>query len=671
MTDTDTLPKSLLASYRKYGDRKVAMRQKDLGIWRSYTWKESYEQVRTLALGLLSLDLQREDKVCIIGDNDPQYFWAQLAIESCGAAAVGIFTDSGPAEIEYIVNHSDAVLVFAKDQEQCDKLLEIQHRVTKVRHVIYWDEKGLWSYDEPWLLCYEEVQERGRALGADRPDLFAQSVAQGDGEELAVFCYTSGTTGVPKGAMLSHRNLIAGCDQTIEVDPRLDTDEYVSFLPPAWITENTLGLTVHLRTGMVVNFPESPETVQENIREVAPQALLFSARLWENMVALVQVKMIESTWLNRLLYRIAMPIGYRYAEQRFEQRRQPGPLLRALYWLGDVTVFQSLRDKLGLIKVKSAYSSGAALDPDVIRFFRTIGVNIKQLYGSTEAQVHTLHIGDDVRFETVGVPPPRTKIRIADDGEILVMGPTVIRGYHKNPEAAESAFLVDEDGERWYRTGDAGTIHPSGHLIYLDRVKEMLALSTGEKYSPQYIEGRLKFSPYIRNAMTIGGEDTPFVTALINIDFDNVGRWAERRGLAYTTFVDLSQKPEVYELIRQDVDHVNSTLPPPARVRRFVLLHKEFDADEGELTRTRKLRRGLLGERYGDMIEAMYGGLDSVQVRAEVKYRDGREGVIQTAVRVATLDEGSGAPGGDRPGPSLGHVPDEAGGAANGEERTA
>jgi long-chain acyl-CoA synthetase len=335
-----------------------------------------------------------------------------------------------------------------------------------------------------------------------------------------------------------------------------------------------------------------------------------------------------------------MPVGYKVAGLRFEERKPVGLLWRFLYTLGEFAVFQPLRDKLGLVNAKTAYTSGAAQSPDVIRFFRAIGVNIKQLYGSTEAQTHTLHIGDDVRFETVGIPPPGMEIKIAEDGEILVKGPTVARGYYKNPEATERAFFVDQDGQRWYRTGDAGHMGSGGHLIYLDRMKEMLTLSSGEKYSPQYIEGRLKFSPYVHNVMSIGGEDSPFVAALINIDFDNVGRWAERQGLAYTTFVDLSQKPEVYALIQQDVEGVNRTLPPAARVHKFVLLHKEFDADEGELTRTRKLRRATLSQRYGDMIGAMYGGGDRVQVQAAVKYRDGREGVIETTVRIATLEDG-------------------------------
>lgn len=636
MTDAtaDTLPKCFLAKVQHYGDDKVAMRQKDLGIWRNITWNESYEHVRRFSLGIVSLGLQRGDKVCIIGDNDPQYFWGQLAIQAAGGVAVGIFTDSVPREIQYVVDHSDATLVLAKDQEQCDKLLEIREQVPGVRRVVYWDEKGLWSYDEPWLISFEEVETLGDALDREQPSVFEELVEQGKGDDLAIFCYTSGTTGLPKGVMISHSNLIAGCDLTMNVDPRTDTDDYLSFLPPAWITENVLGLTVHLRTGMIVNFPEAPETVQENIREVAPRALLFSARLWEHLVAMVQMRMTDSSAINRLLYRLFMPVGYKVAQMRFEGERRVSLPWRLLYALGDLAVFHPLRDKLGLINIKSAYSSGAALSPDVVRFFRAIGVNIKNLFGSTEAIVHTLHIGDDIRFETVGVPLPGMKVKIADDGEILVRGPTLFQGYYKSPEATAEKL---KDG--WFHTGDAGYIDEDGHLIYLDRVKDLLELAGGEKFSPQYIEGQLKFSPYIRDAMAVGGADKEYVTAIINIDFDNVGRWAEGRGLAYTTFVDLSQKPDVYDLIQADVERVNRPLPPPARVRKFVLLHKEFDPDEAELTRTRKLRRSYMEDRYKLMVDTMYGGGEEVHVRAEVKYRDGRTGVVETSVRVCSLDQ--------------------------------
>jgi len=637
MIDADTLPKSLRAACRIYGEDRTAMRQKDMGVWRSFTWKESHEQVRTLCLGLLGLGFQRGETSCIIGDNDPQYFWAQMAIQAAGGAAVGIFTDSTPNEIEFIVEHADARIVFAKDQEQVDKLLELKPRIPAVRLVVYWDGKGLWNYDDRWLAAYDAVQAQGRQLGERQPDLYDRTVDAGKGDDLAIFCYTSGTTGEPKGAMITHANLIAGCELTTKVDPRMEGDEYLSFLPPAWITENVLGLTMHLRTGMLVNFPEAPETVQENLREITPHAQLFSARLWESLVSLVQVKMTETTFLNRQLYRLFMPVGYRVAGLRYEEHKPIGPAWRVLNALGELAVFRPLRDKLGMTRIRSAYSSGAAQSPEVIRFFRAIGVNIKQLYGSTEAQTHTLHIGTDVRFETVGVPLPGMNVRIAEDGEILVSGPSVFKGYHKNPGATQSAFYVDGQGERWFRTGDAGLLEKDGHLIYLDRLKEMITLSGGESYSPQFIEGQLKFSPYIRDVMSVGGEDRPFVSALINIDFENVGRWAERRGLAYTTFVDLSQKPEVYELIRQDVERVNRNLPEKARVRYFVLLHKEFDPDEAELTRTRKLRRRTLEDHYREILEALYTGRREVRVSATVRYRDGREGQITTTVRVEGL----------------------------------
>ena len=637
MIDADTLPKSLRAACRIYGEDRTAMRQKDMGVWRSFTWKESHEQVRTLCLGLLGSGFKRGETSCIIGDNDPQYFWAQLGIQAAGGAAVGIFTDSTPPEIEFVVQHADARIVFAKDQEQVDKLLELKPRIPAVRRVVYWDGKGLWNYDDPWLAAYDDVQAQGRQLGEQQPDLYDRTVDAGKGDDLAIFCYTSGTTGEPKGAMITHANLIAGCELTTKVDPRMEGDEYLSFLPPAWITENVLGLTMHLRTGMLVNFPEAPETVQENLREITPHAQLFSARLWESLVSLVQVKMTETTFLNRQLYRLFMPVGYRVAGLRYEEHKPIGPAWRVLNALGELAVFRPLRDKLGMTRIRSAYSSGAAQSPEVIRFFRAIGVNIKQLYGSTEAQTHTLHIGTDVRFETVGVPLPGMNVRIAEDGEILVSGPSVFKGYHKNPGATQSAFYVDGQGERWFRTGDAGLLEKDGHLIYLDRLKEMITLSGGESYSPQFIEGQLKFSPYIRDVMSVGGEDRPFVSALINIDFENVGRWAERRGLAYTTFVDLSQKPEVYELIRQDVERVNRNLPEKARVRCFVLLHKEFDPDEAELTRTRKLRRRTLEDHYREILEALYTGRREVRVSATVRYRDGREGQITTTVRVEGL----------------------------------
>ncbi len=635
MSAVDTLPKHLLDTTARY-EKQVAMRKKTLGIWREFTWRESCDAVRDLTLGLVSLGLQRGDKTAILGDNDPEYYWAELATQSAGAVAVGVFTDSSPAEIQYIVNHSDAVVVFAKDQEQCDKLLAARDQLPLVKKVIYWDERGLWNYHdrEGWLMSFGDVQNLGRELREREPQKFAQMVVQGAADDLAILCYTSGTTGQPKGVMIAHRNLIAGYTNVTAVDKRNRADEFLSFLPMAWITEHVLGITGHVITGNVVSFPEAPETVQQNLREIAPHSLLFSSRLWEGIVSTIQVRINDTTRLNRLWYDTFLPIGYRVADLKFAKASIPFHL-RILNALGETIVFQPLRDKFGLHRIRLAYSSGAALSPDMLRFCRAIGLNLKQLYGSTEAEIHTFHRDDDIKFESVGNPAPGVEVKISPEGEILIKSDCVFQGYYKNPQTTAEKLR-----EGWFYTGDAGYLDEDGHLIYLDRVVDLLELAAGQKYSPQYIEGRLKFSPYVKDVMTIGSKQRPHVTAIINIDFENVGRWAERHGVGYTAFVDLSQKPEVYELIRADVERVNKTLPPAARVRKFVLLHKEFDPDEAELTRTRKLRRGFIEERYREMIEAMYGEGGDVRVRASVKYRDGRTGEIETAIRVCALEDG-------------------------------
>jgi long-chain acyl-CoA synthetase len=629
----DTLPKNFLNRVRQYGDQKIAMRKKEYGIWREFTWADSFQHVKHFCLGLISLGLERGNKVCIIGDNDPEFYWAELAAQSAGGTTIGIFTDSIPMEIEYIVNHSDSNFVVAQDQEQCDKLLEIKHHINRVEHVIYWDERGLWGYDDPWLMSFEEVEALGRKYEKDHPQTFEESVSQGNGEDIAIFSYTSGTTGLPKGAMIAHRNFVDYIQNMTEIETWYDSDDYLSFSPMAWITEQAMGLTGHVINGFVVDFIESPETVRENIREIAPHSLLFSSRLWESLVSQVQMRISDTSLINRILYRIFMPIGYKVADMRFEERRE-NLLWRILYLLGEISLFRPLRDQLGLSRIRFAYTSGAALSPDAVRFFRTIGVKLKNLYGSTEGIVHTVHRDDDFKYTSVGKPPPGMQIKIAANGEILIKGSSVFTGYYKDPEKTAATL---KDG--WFHTGDAGYLDEDGHLIYLDRVKDLLQLAGGESFSPQYIEGRLKFSPYIRDVMAVGGADKEYVTTIIIIDFDNVGRWAEKRGIAYTTFVDLSQKPEVYDLILADIERVNQTLPPPARVKKFALLHKEFDPDEAELTRTRKLRRKFMEGRYKQMIETMYSGGEEVRVQAEVKYRDGREGIIDTAVRIKTLEE--------------------------------
>ena len=632
-----TIPQYFLHQVQTQPSGKVAARQKEFGIWREFTWSDSYEQVRDLAMGLIALGVRRGDKICTVGDNDRQYLWAYFALQAAGAAQVGLFTDATATEMAYVIDHSDATFVLAKDQEQCDKMLEIRDRIPNVRKVIYWDDRGLWDYDDPWLVPFAEVQQLGRELAEREPGRFDTEVALGGADDIAMLCYTSGTTGMPKGVMLSHGNIISTIELYHKVDPRRDTDNHVSFLPLGWIAEPILGFAAHVFAGVIINFPEEPETVRQNIREIAPDMLFYNARLWDSLVGMVQVRMNDATRLNRTLFNRFLPVGYRLADARFN-KQQPGVGLRMAYALGDRLVFGPLRDQLGLSRIRAAYTAGSSLSPDAMRFFHALGINLKQIYGSTEVTGGaTVHRDGDIKFASVGQPAPGVELRIAADGEIQIAGPMVMKGYYKDP-ANTAKDILEENGRRWFRSGDAGYIDDDDHLIYLDRVKDMLTLANGERFSPQFIEGRLKFSPYIRDVMAVGGENRAFVTALVIIDFENVGQWAEKQRIGYTTFVDLSQKPQVYELVRGTVEEVNESLPVAARIKRFVLMHKEFDADEAEMTRTRKLKRNVLFDRYSAILDGMYAGEELIQVRAPVRYQDGSEGFIETAIRVMGLE---------------------------------
>lgn len=634
----DTLPKQFLARVREHGGNKVAMRKKRYGIWMQFTWQDSFQHVHDFCLGLISLGLQRGDKILIIGDNDPEYYWAELAAHSAGMTTVGAFTDAAPKEIQYIATNSDSVLVVAHDQEQVDKLLEIQTELPNIRYVVYWDDRGLFNYEDPWLMSFEDVEELGRQYGRQNPSAFEENVRLGSSEDYAIFSYTSGTTGLPKAAMITHANLLFGNRHVASIQSLQPGDDHVSFSPMAWIAEQGLGLANHLVYSVVVNFPEKPETVQHDIREIAPHTLLFASRLWESLVSMVQARMADSNWLNRKLYEWFMPVGYRMAEMA-ERKVQPGAWQRFLYWMGDMAVFAPLRDKMGLRRIRFAYTSGAAVSPEIIRFFRALNIQLLQLYGSTECQTHTLHYVNDVQLGTVGKPPPGVQIKVTEQGEVAVKSRSVFVGYYKAPEKTAEVL---RDG--WFYTGDAGYIDDNGHLVYLDRMSDMRELSDTEKFSPQFIEVRLKFSQYIQDVMTIGSREMPYVTALVTLNFDNTARWAEKRGLSFTTMVDLSQKPPVYDLIEREVENINKSLPPASRIRKFAILYKTFDADESELTRTRKLRRRTLEERYGDIIHGMYEGKDKVQVQAEVTYQDGRKGLTETEVSIRSVGDVSDLP---------------------------
>jgi len=625
----ETLPQALRENYRKYGAHVVAMRVKDRGVWQEYTWEDYYLKVKYFCLGLMSLGLEKGDKVSILGENKPEWFWAELAVQSSRGAAVGIFTDCLPEEVKYYAEHSDSTFAVAHDQEQVDKFLEIKNDLPKLKKVIYWDPKGLWTYKDPILISFDEVIELGKSHANKHPDLFDKMVDQGSGDDIAAFCYTSGTTGLPKGGMLSQRWLVASATEWGRLDGWFGKNyEYLSFIPPAWITEQGIGIAGSILASMVVNFPEEPETVQENIREIGPHILFFGARLWENLNRMVQAKMIDSTFLRRLIYRITLPIGLKVADLKTGQRKASLPW-RVIYFLAYHALFRQLRDRLGLSNLDVVYSAGAAVSPDIIKYFKALGIDVRLFYGSTEQGVMTMPRKGDIRPETSGPPVPWVEIKLSDEGEILIKNKYPYSGYYKNPEATAEKV---KDG--WFYTGDFGYLNEDGHLIVIDRMDDLKELAGGKKFSPQYTEVRLRFSPYIKDALIIGGPDKEFVTTLINIDLENMGRFAEARHIAYTTFTDLSQKREVIDLIKREIAKVNLTLPEWTRVRKFVNLHKEFDADEDELTRTRKLRRTFVEDRYKDLIHALYGDTDTYKVEATVTYRDGRKGVIETSIHV-------------------------------------
>jgi long-chain acyl-CoA synthetase len=624
-----TLPALLLERARRT-PHQVALRAKHLGIWHETTWATYLDQVKQFSLGLRALGLDLGDKLAIIGDNRPVTVIAELAAQAAGAASVGLFQDAVPREIGYVVHDADARFAVVEDQEQVDKLLELRAQLPRLAKIVYYDHRGLRHYDrgDGLLLSFAEVMQLGRAQATEHPDAFEATIAEGRGDDLAILCYTAGATGSPRGAMLSHTNLLAVVESLVALDPAQAGDDYVSFLPSGWILEQVMGLATQLVTGQVLNFPEAPETVQENIREIGPRRMLAAPRIWENLVSQVTVGMHDASWLKRRVYEWALRIGYARLDGR-----ATSPLSRVRYGLAERLVFFPLRDHLGLRRLRHAYTGGAALGADSFRFFRALGVNLKQVYGQAEiAGVSVVHRDGGVHAETVGKPLDGTDLRISDEGEILSRSAGLFLGYHNNPAATAAAV---RDG--WLRSGDAGRIDDQGQLIVLDRLQDVMKLADGSTFAPQYIENKLKFSPYVKEAVALG-RDRPYVTALLNIDMANVGKWAELHGSAYTTYSDLAANPRVNELIAEHVARINTALPPGAAVRRFVLLHKELDADDEEVTRTRKVRRVTIAERYRDLIDALYGSDEHVRLDTEFQYQDGRRARLQADLRIYAVD---------------------------------
>ncbi|MBI1846582.1 MAG: AMP-binding protein [Candidatus Rokubacteria bacterium] len=630
--ERDTFPKLVRANARARG-QAIAIREKDYGIWQAYTWAQYFEQARLIALGLASLGLARGDKVAIVGDNRPQLYWAVMGAQALGGVPVPLYQDSVEKELAYIADHAEVRFAVVEDQEQVDKLLHVRAQCPRLETIVYDDPRGMRGYAEPFLLSLEELQRRGRAFGEDHPRHFDDEVAQGRADDLAVMCYTSGTTGAPKGTMLSHRNLLFTATNAARREGLGADDEVLAYLPMAWVGDHVFSYAQAIVTGFTVNCPESAATVLADLKEIGPTYFFAPPRIWESILTTVMIRVEDCAWPKRRMVHFFLDLA-----QDMERRRLSGrgvaPVQRLLYPLGRLLVYGPLRDNLGFRRIRVAYTAGEAIGPEIFVFFRSLGINVKQLYGMTESSgLIAIQRDGEVRLDSVGTPLPGVEIRISDEGEVLFRSPGVFRGYYKNPEATERTV---RDG--WVHTGDAGFIDGAGDLRIVDRAKDVSRLADGTMFAPKYLENKLKFSPYVKEAVCVG-QDRPFVAALLNIDLAAVGNWAERRGITHTSYTDLSQKPEVYELVGREVARVNATLLDDevlrgARIKRFLILHKELDPDDEEVTRTRKVRRGYIAQKYAGLIEALYGSGDHVEVEAKVTYEDGRVGMIRADVRI-------------------------------------
>jgi long-chain acyl-CoA synthetase len=620
----------LLAEQAARRPKDTALQEKLYGIWQPITWQEYAERVADVAHGFASLGVGRGDVVAVLGDNRPEWLLAELAAQSLGGAVVGVYPTSLDEEIVHILTVSDARVVVAEDQEQVDKLIRVKPLVPHLDTVVYYDPHGLESYDEPWLAEFTALERRGRELGAERPGWLEQTVADGRPDDVAVVCTTSGTTSKPKLGRLTHRNLLAMAEHLTAIDPLGPKDRFVSFLPLAWIGEQMIAIACSLSCGMTLSFPEDASTQRTDLREIGPHVMFSPPRIWESMLSEVQVRIDEAGWLKRTVFGIGYAIGDRAAHMRVTGSK-PGPVLALLTVLADWVALRPVRDQLGLARIRRCYTGGAPLGPDVFRFFHAIGVNLKQIYGQTEiCGIAVLHRDEDVRFHTVGVPIPGTELKIADSGEILLRSDSVFAGYVANPEA--TAEVLDGDG--WLHTGDAGYLD-DGHLVVIDRAKDVLETADGTQFSSAFIENKLKFSPYVEEAVVFGADE---ITAMVTIDPTTVGSWAEHEHLSYTTYTDLAQKPEVYDLLADEVHRANQTLPESIRVRRFLLLFKQLDPDDDEITRTRKVRRGVIAERYAELIDALDRGEESVSITNTVTYQDGTSVKRRIDLAVRDLD---------------------------------
>ncbi|MCP1750189.1 long-chain fatty acid--CoA ligase [Bradyrhizobium elkanii] len=621
----DTFPKILRLNAKEHG-QEIALREKDFGLWREFTWNDYQTRTHDFALGMVELGLGRGDVIGIIGDNRPDWVAAEIAAHAIGAMSLGLYRDVLDEEAAYLLTYGEAKLVFAEDEEQVDKLLGLADRVPHLKHIVYSDPRGMRKYDDPRLMEASKLVALGRDRAARELGLYERLVDATKGEDVAILCTTSGTTANPKLAMLSAGRVLRHCATYLTFDPKGPDDEYVSVLPLPWIMEQIYALGKGLLSRMKVNFVEEPDTMMHDFREIAPTFVLFAPRVWESIAADVRAGVMDASPFKQRLYDLGMKTGLTaLAEGK-----------RSVF--ADQLLFRALRDRLGFTRLRSAATGGAALGPDTFKFFQAMGVPLRTLYGQTELLgAYTLHPEGKVDPDTTGVPmADDIEIRIDNAdvngvGEIVVRHPNMFHGYYKNPEASVADI---KDG--WMHSGDAGYYNDNRQLVVIDRIKDLAETSRGERFSPQYIENKLKFSPYVAEAVVLGaGRDA--LAAMICIRYSIISKWAEKNRISFTTYTDLSSRPEVYALLKKEVETVNATLPPAQRISRFLLLYKELDADDGELTRTRKVRRGVINEKYADIIDAIYRGKASIPVDTVIRFQDGSTQRVRTTLEVVDL----------------------------------